>query len=451
MSKVIVVEGVMRKAFTLVELLVVIAIISILIALIMPAVQMAREAARRTQCINNQRQLATAMQNYYTAHNRLPGWRDLVPMTPPTGVVIPAGWTDSQEMMAHASWVFQILPFIELTNLYDDLRQGRVAVGTVIPPLPLLFCPSDVDGARSRATNFVVNGGAVDTFSVLSASANPPLPEILATDGNVANGPFLDRARITAYPEALSNPRHRNAVSRLSDIARWDGTSNTIMLSENRQRGFWISSDIVHFYNNRAGDRVRYIAPADWDWHLTDTNRRYVSMTGFGTVGNTIEGSVAFCWPRAYYVPGDIDPRYPEPSSISYVGLLAPTLNNTRVGFSAPPVTNFPRGSIFNFPRSPYNWERIPVYINMFTENIFEDSWYPSARPSSHHPGGRVVMAFCDGSVRPISQNIDERVFVHAMVTNAPQSDAGRRISAFTPPPTNFIEDTLFDPSHFER
>src|SRR6188474_719745 len=93
-----------RRAFTLIELLVVIAIIGILIALLLPAVQQAREAARRSQCQNNLKQIALAIHNFEDSKKTLPSSR-LGPQ--------------------HATWFVQILPYMEQSNLYAmwDLTQ----------------------------------------------------------------------------------------------------------------------------------------------------------------------------------------------------------------------------------------------------------------------------------------------------------------------------------------
>lgn len=98
------------KAFSLVELLVVIAIIGILVALLLPAVQAAREAARRTHCINNLHQIGLAMHNYESSHGSLP----------PGGVMEgPCCHTKSR-----TNWAIEILPFLEEQGLYNKYDRG---------------------------------------------------------------------------------------------------------------------------------------------------------------------------------------------------------------------------------------------------------------------------------------------------------------------------------------
>ncbi|MEM1063221.1 MAG: DUF1559 domain-containing protein, partial [Planctomycetota bacterium] len=97
-----------RNGFTLIELLVVIAIIAVLVALLLPAVQQAREAARRTSCKNNLKQMALAAHNYHDVNRQLP------PAVLPQ-VSNSSGWARS------ASWMARVLPYIEETTTYDAL------------------------------------------------------------------------------------------------------------------------------------------------------------------------------------------------------------------------------------------------------------------------------------------------------------------------------------------
>src|SRR5688572_14678695 len=104
-------RGDRRAAFTLVELLVVIAIIGILIALLLPAVQAAREAARRTHCTNNLKQIAIGMHNFHSVYNTLPHGTSYGLSS--TSTVLP-GTNRS------GTWASSILPFIEQEALYEE-------------------------------------------------------------------------------------------------------------------------------------------------------------------------------------------------------------------------------------------------------------------------------------------------------------------------------------------
>jgi prepilin-type N-terminal cleavage/methylation domain-containing protein len=152
-----------RRAFTLIELLVVIAIIAVLIALLLPAVQQAREAARRTQCRNNMHQIALALHNYHDTHR-----------------CFPPGRVDTQDgsfrYCSNHSWLTMLLPFVDETSLYNayNFSQPSVTHGncsgatgaanaTVVQStLAQYLCPSDqaaVITSYGRSANIVGNFG----------------------------------------------------------------------------------------------------------------------------------------------------------------------------------------------------------------------------------------------------------------------------------------------------
>jgi len=163
------------RGFTLVELLVVIVIIGILVALLLPAVQAAREAARRVQCLNNEHQLALGFHAFNNGHNFFPV---------ATQVGVQSGLSEFQ---AGGSWITQLFPFIEETALDETLQtandQNDVAVlrKLVTKPVTILYCPSRrpaeaypmTGDARFRLgklgarTDYAMNGGAASVEGTL--------------------------------------------------------------------------------------------------------------------------------------------------------------------------------------------------------------------------------------------------------------------------------------------
>ena len=141
-----------RPGFTLIELLVVIAIISVLIALLLPAVQSAREAARRSQCCNNLMQMGLALQSYESAHEVLP-----------PGVVNLTGPVLDQPKGYGFGWMTQVLPYFEMKNVYNhfNLQVGLYEPHNSTTRTNLVrsfLCPSDGgparDGNRNAMTNY---------------------------------------------------------------------------------------------------------------------------------------------------------------------------------------------------------------------------------------------------------------------------------------------------------
>lgn len=186
-----------RNGFTLIELLVVIAIIAILIALLLPAVQQAREAARRTQCKNNLKQIALAMHNYEASNNALP----------PSMAIVPT-------ITSNASWSIhgRLLPFMEQVNLYSQIDLSRAWGNFPIISnfrVPGYVCPSDPksDRARDTGTNGIFLMPTCYGFNFGTWLVYNP------TTGQGGDG--------IAFP---------NSRIRISSIT--DGTSNTLLASE---------------------------------------------------------------------------------------------------------------------------------------------------------------------------------------------------------------------------
>ncbi len=212
----------LRRAFTLVELLVVIAIIGILVALLLPAVQAAREAARRMQCTNNLKQMVLAMHNYSDTYGTFP---------------ISVGWHEQRDRAETFSDKVMMLPFLEQQPAYSatNWRQhpwdsnGWHGNDNIIPQstrLPVFNCPSNQITIQSGRGNFTyaINMG---TSHQAPHSFNGPL----AGEGN-HNG-------VGAYYHADFNNPNRSANDRpVTFAAILDGTSNTAAYSE-----FVIQSD----------------------------------------------------------------------------------------------------------------------------------------------------------------------------------------------------------------
>ena len=196
-----------RSAFTLVELLVVIAIIGILIALLLPAVQAAREAARRSQCTNNLKQLGVALHNYHDTVNALPPGYVLT-FVPSAGVYSSTAW----------GWGSFILPYCEQQALYDGIEPGMGSLhGATTDSVKLAMMKLEISCFRCPS----------DIQTVLNASRTIN-SQSLATSNYVSNN--CSDSFITSDSASIGGLFMQDKSIRFADIL--DGTSNTIALGE---------------------------------------------------------------------------------------------------------------------------------------------------------------------------------------------------------------------------
>jgi prepilin-type N-terminal cleavage/methylation domain-containing protein/prepilin-type processing-associated H-X9-DG protein len=203
-----------RAGFTLVELLVVIAIIGVLVALLLPAVQAARESARRMRCTSNLKQLALALHNYHDTYQRFPAGQYFCKTAP---------CTDRPQWWQGWGWSASILPYVEQgalaqqfnfsLNLYD-----RPNLDLIRTPLKIFQCPSDV----SRRAEIPPSGVLAD-------------PRRLATSNYCGNGGSFANSFetdiVANFDEQWTNGvLRRDSKHRFNEIT--DGTSNTFLLGE---------------------------------------------------------------------------------------------------------------------------------------------------------------------------------------------------------------------------
>ena len=218
----------MRAGMTLVELLVVVAIIALLAALLLPAVQAARESARRSQCQNNLRQMGVALQSYHDTHRQLPiGCVEKRTAATPNG--------------RQFAWSAAILPQLELQALaeqidFDAPYDGAANAAAAATVVGVYLCPSTTrmamgrdDAIVSAPTTDGYRGAAIDYGGIYGAAQVSPS----------ANGVFL-------YDRVIS----------LADIS--DGTSHTLAIAEDSGRGWagwpqdgeWINGENIYDVGN---------------------------------------------------------------------------------------------------------------------------------------------------------------------------------------------------------
>lgn len=240
-----------RLGFTLIELLVVIAIIAILIALLLPAVQQAREAARRTQCKNNLKQIGLALHNYHDLYNTFP--------------------IGSQVSYHRANWRASILPQIDQAPVFNQMNPhpeprhgyaagtGNTASGWDVENRVLnnllitaYKCPSSTASAFNVSTSPITNNGTASPNASLGTETAMTMDYVGISGSYSGVAPFNQDCGSLVYNgySCNSGMMRIGAVSRIRDCK--DGTSNTFIIGEDS--GFINNRDVrSNYYGGWAG------------------------------------------------------------------------------------------------------------------------------------------------------------------------------------------------------
>ncbi len=350
--------------FTLIELMVVIVIIGMLMALLIPAVQRAREAGRRAQCSNNCNQIQSALIQYATAKDRIPYLATTLPANPP----YLAGTTTPTTAFIASGWVPQILPYLSRNDLYQIYLSNTstaTATGTLYVPasgaagnmfiqyLDTLVCPSDT---AKPLTAIAPTGLGATAQAPLSYAVNAGMPDQTTVIGNPLdvqeNGVFFNQAQAyygnghQSYPAAPKTD--------LAYIAKYDGTATTILFGENMDSDFWA-------YYGASNTAPVNLAPYD----------TYTALSGY--LG--YEDPQALTWQDL-----------PDMSGYVYPGTPTIGLNQGHNGYQ------------------PGQLEAIVSTLQ--PGNI--------ARPSSPHPGGFHI-TFADGHTMFMSQDVTYQIYAELM------------------------------------
>jgi prepilin-type N-terminal cleavage/methylation domain-containing protein len=353
-----------RRGFTLVELLVVITIIAILIALLLPALNAVREAARRNQCLSNIRQLGLACVTHENTVKTFPlastsagTFGNAIPGKQSTMGAIPMGAPDVTE--AGYSWVVQILPYMEENLLYDDISAAskkfklhamdpkvtKVAGGLPFYTrvLPSVRCPKFDGGDVADAPDFVTNKPGIGNYVAFVGTHIRRMPTPIGVQEN----------------GAMASSQARNGKGyKVEELT--DGTSKTLLLCESREKeyGSWYDGQCTWVTGMRdasSGSDAATEVVSDADVQVLNPGDGYWGIMNNKT--HTINFGPAFV--------GDTTKQYLNKSQGVWAG------------------------------QQPRRWG-----------------------PSSQHPGGMVSHVFADNHTQSISDKIDATTYFRLISRN---------------------------------
>jgi len=371
------------RGFTLVELLVVITIIGMLVSLLLPAIQAAREAGRRSVCQNNMRQNALALMQVAENKRAYPGYVNSIATGGGTAPHI------------RATWVVSILPQLERNDIYQNWQNptkittafGNVngpAANSFFSPMEVLICPSNSNpDLGGNPLSYVVNTGLSKTpndTNVQNGGSNYPTQALQYVPEDINAGVFFNNSNWNGNTANPGNVGPTPGPKMTQDfISTRDGTSYTIMMSENLQAGNWaldpntpagtVASPPSGFYNSDLA--VRQNTGMVWflSGKINNASPTDASMPDslYATFGSANPNDLPGINDKSQLVTGSIQLQYQSGNNANPTGLAY-------------------------------------------------------SRPSANHSGG-VNVAFCGGNSGYLSEEIDYRVFTQLMTPNQKQVD----------------------------